>query len=298
MGDCEQILKEANSIPYTESLIIYKTDIKTQDLSATYVIYEVYNPLTLVKLELSVCNDVEININVPVSMSNNMEELYSSLTDSGYNIFNGNDSFYQDICATYTTLNGTDILLSDRKKDIYTKTQNLSMCQTGCQLESYNSETKKAKCSCSLEQESSSELTELNVDNLFTREVIEEKFYNTLANSNFQVLKCYELLFSSKIIKNIGEILMSIVLGIFFILIVTFCFTGAKRINYYLSIIIKNNFNQIKTNEIKPTKKKKMSTIFKKNQKGKVIFNKKKRKYFNILSKKKIDFPPKKKIKK
>ena len=297
LGDCEQILKEANSIPYTESLIIYKTDIKTQDLSATYVIYEVYNPLTLVKLELSVCNDVEININVPVSMSNNMEELYSSLTDSGYNIFNGNDSFYQDICATYTTLNGTDILLSDRKKDIYTKTQNLSMCQTGCQLESYNSETKKAKCSCSLEQESSSELTELNVDNLFTREVIEEKFYNTLANSNFQVLKCYELLFSSKIIKNIGEILMSIVLGIFFILIVTFCFTGAKRINYYISIIVKNKFNQIKTNEIKPTKKKKMSTIFKKNQKGKVIFNKKKRKYFNILSKKKIDFPPKKKSK-
>ena len=110
-GECEQLLKEAYNIPNRESLIIYKTDIKSEDLSSTYVQYEVYSPLDLKKLNLSLCNEVKISINVPVVLNSNLEEIYESLSESGYNIFNENDSFYQDNCATYTTANGTDMLL-------------------------------------------------------------------------------------------------------------------------------------------------------------------------------------------
>ena len=53
LGKCEQLLKEANKIPSTESLIIYKTFIKSEDLSSTYIQYEVYRPLDLKKLDLS-----------------------------------------------------------------------------------------------------------------------------------------------------------------------------------------------------------------------------------------------------
>ena len=42
--------------------------------------------------------------------------LYNELKDLGYNLFDSNDKFYNDICIPYTSPNGTDILLSDRKK--------------------------------------------------------------------------------------------------------------------------------------------------------------------------------------
>ena len=273
MGKCENILKDNNGIPRSESLIIYKTDIKTEDLSATYVIYEVYNPITLERLNLSICNLVDINIDVPVILNNNMETLYNSLTDSGYNIFDGNDSFYQDICATYTTINGTDILLSDRKKDIYTESQNLSICQNGCELQSYNSVTKKAKCKCSFEQESS-ELNNLNIDDFFTKKVIEQNFFNTLANSNFQVLKCIQLLFSNKILDNIGEILMSAIFFSFLILLISFCVTGKTNLNSSIRNILKNKIIQKeKVRKKRKSKNIKKRKIKKKNfpmtQKGK-----------------------------
>ena len=37
---------------------------------------------------------------------------------SGYDLFNENDSFYTDICSTFTSENGTDMTLADRKKEI------------------------------------------------------------------------------------------------------------------------------------------------------------------------------------
>ena len=60
-------------------------------------------------------------------------------------MFNEKDSFYNDICTTYTTVNSTDRLLSDRKKDFYETIQNQSMCQTGCEFQYYNSTNKKEK---------------------------------------------------------------------------------------------------------------------------------------------------------
>ena len=67
LGECEDELREANNIDDEEDLIVYKTDIKTSDSSTTYVIYEVYDS-SLNKLNLSVCSDTQISINVPVKL--------------------------------------------------------------------------------------------------------------------------------------------------------------------------------------------------------------------------------------
>ena len=265
-GECEEILKKANGIPLSESLIIYKTDIKTEDLSSTYVVYEVYNPFNLKKLNLSVCNDVQISIDVPITLNDDMDEIFDSLGNSGYNIFNKNDSFYQDVCTTYTTVNGTDMLLSDRQKDIYTESQNLSICQAGCLLLSYNKTSKKAKCNCSVE-EGSSNLKDLNVDNLFTKDAIEENFFKTLKNSNFLVLKCYKSLFTIDILKNYGELLMSSIFIVFTILTIAFCITGPKTISSFINSIIRNKMNNQRNNLNKP-KKKINNKVSKKNEKG------------------------------
>ena len=112
------------------------------------------------------------------------------------------------------------MLLYDRKKDIYEVGQNQSMCQVGCKFLAYNITSKKAKCNCTASEE---EITSLDVDDLFGKKEILDNFYNTLTNANFHVLKCYKLIIIlSKIVKNIGEILMSILFIIFLVLAIIY----------------------------------------------------------------------------
>ena len=111
------------------------------------------------------------------------------------------------------------------------------MCQTGCELESYNSSNKKAICNCNIKQET---VADLNVDNLFDKKEISSNFYETLSNSNFQVLKCYKLLFSSLISKNIGEIFMVIILFNDIILNIVSFIIGPRKIHYFIDLIIRN----------------------------------------------------------
>ena len=239
LGDCEDILRRENNLGEDEVLIVYKTDIKSSDLSTTYVTYEVYDS-SLNKLNLDVCSDTQITINVPVHLDESLDNLAKSLSDSGYNLFNENDSFYNDICATYTNENGTDMLLSDRKSDIYSATQNQSICQADCQLESYNSATKKAKCNCDVV--TNQVITTLKIDNLFNKKEIAKSFYDTLANSNFQVMKCFKLVLDfSSILKNYGQILMSASIVIFLITMIIYFILGNKKIHKYLYDILKYN---------------------------------------------------------
>ena len=97
-------------------------------------------------------------------MENNIFS-FDSLSQSGYNLFDLNDSFYNDICSTYTTENGTDLTLADRKNLIYDNNGNVSMCQDGCTFQSYNSTTRKAKCDCSVQKEETiTDVSKLNFD--------------------------------------------------------------------------------------------------------------------------------------
>ena len=278
LGECETLLKQSNNISMQSSLILFKTDIKTENLSSTYVYYEIYEPINLKKLDLSVCNSAQISISVPITLESDVELLVKSLSGSGYNIFNENDSFYQDICATYTSVNGTDILLSDRKKDIY---QNQSMCQIGCEFQNYNSTTKKAKCDCSVANQT---IEDVHTDNLFNKKEISLSFYQTLSNSNFRVLKCYKLVFKlSKLVKNIGEILMTILFFIYIVSIIIYFIIGQKKLDKYINSILKmkNKENEKNKNrKIDKNKKKdeddKLMKLQNNNNLNKVIKNKNK----------------------
>ena len=235
LGDCENILKKENNIPLEESLIIYKTDIKI-DGTNTYVQYEVYDPINLNILDLGPCSNEQISLNVPIVMDIEVETLYFSLEKSGYNLFNKSDSFYNDICATYTSENGTDVLLSDRKKDIYTTSQRKAICQAGCDLQLYNSTNKKAKCLCSI---STKTITDFSFENIFNKKEIEKKFFESLSHSNFRVLKCYKLILDfSKIKKNIGQILMSFIFIIIIILLIIFCILDHKNLNKNIKFLL------------------------------------------------------------
>ena len=124
LGKCEEILKEKYCNSSNDSLIMLKFDIRPENEKSTYVQYEIYDPNSKTFLKLEECIDSNIIIDIPLELDNDLELLYYLLSKSGYNLFNSSDSFYNDICATFTTQNGTDILLSDRRMDVYKTTVN------------------------------------------------------------------------------------------------------------------------------------------------------------------------------
>ena len=185
LGECEGRLKYHYKI-INDSLIIFKIDIKTSDLTQTYVQYEIYEPINFTLLDLSHCDDLKITISSPVILDNYTSSLYESLKQSGYNLFNEEDSFYNDVCSVYTTENNTDMTLNDRKQIIYNQNVNISLCQTSCEVDSYNLTNRKAVCSCS-PQTNSIETETVTSSNKFDIKDISDSFLKTFKNSNFLV---------------------------------------------------------------------------------------------------------------
>ena len=258
LSDCEQELKSHYKI--TEDLIVFKIDMKSEDLTQTYVQYEVYDPNNLTKpLNLSVCKDKKISISTPVNLDSSISDLYDNLKDSGYNLFNESDPFYTDICSTYTSTNGTDMTLADRKQEIFSTSGNKSLCQMGCDLEYYNSTSKKAKCECSPQVEETEPILSIS-SSKFDIKKIGDDFMRTIKNSNFLVLKCYKLAIDLKsLMINYGRIMMTIIL--FFSLITSsiYCINDRKTLDVYIASIVKKNMcdinNNNNNNKVKEKKK-------------------------------------------
>ena len=305
LGECEILLKEKHKIPSEESLLIIKTDIKNDDLTATNVQYEIYNPLTLDKLDMNICKEVKITVNSPKNLNDDTLSLYDRLSESGYNLFDTEDDFYNDICSTYTSNNGTDMTLEDRKKEIFGTKGNIYICQKGCSFKFYNKTTKKAKCDC----EPQKELIETNLTLItFGQSFLSRSFLRTLKNSNFLVLKCYKLAFNiSYLFKNLGRIIMTLIAIFFVILLIIYCIKDRKNINYNLEALIKNNITYFKKSlnnkkESNQLKNKSNKKIYQKSLKNEKKIKKIKTKNYNKKKDNNIinnfhdkQFPPKKK---
>ena len=240
LGKCTEIIKEKYCKSDNDTLVMLKFDITPENEKSTYVQYEVYEQISKQFLELKECTGTNVVINSPIELDSYIESLYNMLSKTGYNLFDANDSFYNDVCAAYTTENGTDILLYDRRMDIYQTTLNISLCQEGCKFLSYDSETKKAECNCPIQtKEMDLELSNLH----FEKNEMLDEFYETLKNSNFRVLKCYELIYNFQVFKNnIGCIIMSLLLFLFNILAIIYLVKNTKKINYFIQSILKKKF--------------------------------------------------------
>ena len=76
--DCEQRLKTQEGLSDEDNLIVFKIDIKNEDLSSTYAQYEIYNPKTLKIISMEVCKDITISVNVPVNLDESSKSLYNN----------------------------------------------------------------------------------------------------------------------------------------------------------------------------------------------------------------------------
>ena len=112
--------------------------------------------------------------------------------------------------------------MADRKQIIFNNNGNITLCQTGCELEYYNSKTRKAKCKCTPEGNKIEDILDPSYIK-FQIVMISENFEKIIKNSNFQVLKCYKsALDLNSIWTNIGRIfilinlLLSLILMLYF----------------------------------------------------------------------------------
>ena len=108
--------------------------------------YEVYEPFNKTKLNLTICDNTSISIYSHVVLSDELKQIYSEMKDMGYDLFDINSAFYQDICAPFKSPYGTDVLLNDRITYYYHN--NELICQSNCKPTNYSLESQYLKCDC------------------------------------------------------------------------------------------------------------------------------------------------------
>ena len=150
-------MKKENHINNNTSLIIIKYEKITNISSERSVQYEIYEPYNKTKLNLSICDNTTIDIYIPVVLSEKLQNLYNELKDLGYDLFDINSPFYQDICTSYKSSEGSDVILSDRINYFYNNDE--TTCQSNCKFSNYLFETQYLKCDCDVKN------SEININN-------------------------------------------------------------------------------------------------------------------------------------
>ena len=197
LGGCEQLLRDYYNISSNEKLYMKTTEVYQEGMKIPKVEYDIYSALfgeNLKKLNLKVCGNSKISISLPIKLTEKLDILNSS---SGY---------YNNICYTTTSEDGTDISLKDRKTNFIDK--NKTICQDDCEFSKYDSENMKVECSCEI-KESSSSVTDMNIDK--NKLLKNFKDIKNIANLNFLV--CYRKLFKKvSIIYNIRSYIILVMI--------------------------------------------------------------------------------------
>ena len=253
-----------------------KKEKQSNKASEKEVQLEIYKPYSKTKLNLSYCENTNINIYVKAELSDETKNSYEKLKSLGYNMFNIDDSFYQDICIDYTSDGNTDIILSDRINYIYNNDD--TQCQPNCKLSKYSEESQYLNCSCSINEEVN------NMNEKFNTKKVFESFFTVLKYSNYKVLKCYNLVFTKFLMtKNIGGILVFTFILIYMICLIIYIIKGINPLKTKLELkignkFIENDLNNMNKNNIIVSSK---IDIYKDNNKYLNIFYPPKRKSRN-----------------
>ena len=278
---CENILRDIYKIG-PERIITFlqleMVDNKEKSI-VNQVEYQVYDD-NKTKLDLSICNDSNIQIFFALKENSLDIDIISFFKNKGIDIFNIKDSFFTDICQSFSDpKKQNDIVLEDRIKEIF---QNFSVCNEGCKYSKIDLETKTMQCDCQVKYNLSTNESLLNL----------EKFDDIDIDSNFGLIKCYKLVFSFKGKKgNIGFWIFAFLVGLHIPLLINICYKGFKPIKeFILNEMEKHGYikgmknandgkkksinkkHSMKKN-LEPPKKKKSKKRIKKNKKSKIIID-------------------------
>ena len=211
--ECERKLRKYYNIPDSDYMIFLQIELETDNTKSliNQVEYQVYDGNKTL-LDLSKC---DMNIEIIYSIQKNSSINFDSANyfkDLGYDIFNINDSFFNDICEPYSE-SGDDLILEDRIKDIY---KNYSLCEKACSYKGIDLENMTISCECDVKDNASIVMRPLNIEKVGGR-----------SKTNFDVIKCYNLVFSlSNKFGNIGFWFFFV----FFFHIFRFCFIISLKV--------------------------------------------------------------------
>ena len=194
--------------------------------------YDVYAKLygkNLIQLNLNVCENSKISISIPIVINDDLDKYNSS---SGY---------YNDICYTTTSDDGTDILLKDRQKEFINNDK--IVCQEDCEFSEYDFETFVAKCSYNVKESSES-----YADMYINKNKLLDNFKNIKNIVNFEFLKCYKKFFNKEgILNNICCYILLVVILFHLIAILVFFIKQfsllKKKIKNVISFKKNENYN-------------------------------------------------------
>ena len=150
------------------------------------------------------------------------------------------------------------LVISDRRADIY---QSAKFCQSGCSYSGVNYELMTANCICdsSLLQNSSNNNDINNGNNKnneeenITFKTLTKSFVANLLDFNFDIFKCHNLVFNSKILNdNIGFYCLALTFILQIIFLFVFLIKRLKPIKLFMLIF--HNSNQKTSNYFPPPK--------------------------------------------
>ena len=186
--ECEAALREYNIIDEKEHLYILKIDTNVEGKTGPTVLYQVYRQkkgtVKLEQLDLTLCEGMPIKTSFPLEIENP-------------DIYDINNPIYNSICYSYSTKDGVDMTVKDRREDC--TENNRVLCGENCDSFEYDKENKHVECKCDA-LINLPYISELKIDKKKLY-----KFMNIKKIGNFDVLKCYNLVFSLNGLKsNLG----------------------------------------------------------------------------------------------
>ena len=266
-SECEALLKKKYNINENDSLIFIKKENKTNKASQKNIEYECFEPYNKTKLNMSICSNVDINIYVKLELSEVTKTLSEQIKALGYNMFDINDRFYKDLCTPYKTLVNTDIILSDRIDYIFNNED--TQCQPNCEFMNYFMGSKYINCKCNVDND---DVVDIERIDKFEKKTLYQMFYYVLKYSNYEVLKCYKLVFVKNVLtKNWGSIIIFILFILYLICLIIYIIKGITHLRDCTEDIVAENekININKINLFFPPMKKKKSSLKERGKKNK-----------------------------
>ena len=258
------------------------------------------------EIDSSICNDIIIK--KPILDTSELDiEKGKYAKEQGYDIFNSNDKMFNDKCTPFTSENGTDVPLKNRREDYY---QDINFCEKRNEYVEIDYDKETVDCKYigiknkkseifveAIEQEDKAnengfsclqnETLNEYLEN-FNLKSLKNSFVSALNEVDLEIFKCYKLLFNIKnLLKNAGSWTLIILYILNIICLILFCKEKGKLpvknfIKQYHAEIIERN----KTNEIIHTQNESRRSIL-------IINRNMNRKKLKINTISKITNPPK-----
>ena len=215
--NCERHLRNYYNFENHLDFIIFKIEYNEDELLIPIIEYEIYDIENNTKLNLAICEENNITLNIRVDINESILYKYNPFCD-----------YYNDRCNKNISDYGTDIIMNDRRNEFIAN--NMSLCEKNCAFKEYNSITKIVTCECKPKSKLHY-LPEIKSET--------NKLYNSFDEmkeiTNFKVVTCYHVLFSKNgLLYNIGSYILIFIMIIYFISLNMFLIEGYNQLNEHI----------------------------------------------------------------